>query len=258
MKFWNFITNDASSDDVELRIEGEMVSDDDAWLYEWYGITATSPNVFRQELSEYKGRNIKVWIDSFGGDVFAGVGIYNALKEHKGKVKTVIDGKAMSAATLPAMAGDEILMTPGSLIMIHNPWTFSTGEAKDMIHTANVLGEVKESIINIYQTKTSRSHKKLSDMMDNETWMSAKTAITEGFADSMLYSENQSPIENMLMPSRIAIQNSVSCAMTKALGIMQKIKPEDFKPKEEPRPAPVDLIKNKLQSIERMGKSYGL
>jgi ATP-dependent Clp protease protease subunit len=243
MKFWNFnVKNEGTpEEEIELRIEGEIVSDDDAWIYEWFGIPAASPNAFREELKQYAGKHVKVWIDSFGGDVFAGVGLYNALKEHKehgGKITTIADGKVMSAAVMPFEAGEEAFMTPGAIVMIHNPWTWIAGEAKDMIHTANVLEELKESIINIYQTKTKRSHKKISEMMDNETWMSAKTAIAEGFADKMLYADTETDagtIENSLMFGRLAIQNSITASMKKTLEAMKKIKPEAFK---DPAPTP--------------------
>lgn len=255
MKFWNFVKNqnDQREEEIELRISGEIVSDDMAWLYEWFDISATSPNAFKEELSNFKDKNITVWIDSWGGDVFAAAGIYNALKEHKGKVIVKIDGKAVSAASVIAMAGDEIHMSPVSIMMIHNPWTGAQGEAKDMRHTADVLDEIKETIINAYQIKTKKSHKKISEMMDNETWMSAKTAKSEGFADFVLYTEEKNSIENSFMFSRIAIQNSVSDSMKRFFDFKQQ-----NQPKEEPRPAPVDLYKTKIQNNERRIKSYGI
>ena len=228
MAFWKFnnILNDSGEEEIELRISGEIVSDDDAWIYEWFDIPAASPNAFRTELAEYKGMNITVWIDSYGGDVFAGAGIYNALKNHKGKVTVKIDGKAMSAASVIAMAGDEIYMSPVGMLMIHNPWGGAVGEAKDMRHAADVLDEVKETIINAYQLKTNKSHKKIYEMMDNETFMSAKTAVKEGFVDNILYTSTEEgttdPIENNFMFSRLAIQNSMSASMKKFMEFAKK------------------------------------
>ncbi|MHB8124658.1 MAG: head maturation protease, ClpP-related [Desulfitobacteriaceae bacterium] len=217
MRFWNFIKNEGSSDEeIELRISGEIVDDDIAWLYEWFGITAASPNSFRDALAEHKGKDITVWIDSPGGDVFAGAGMYNALKEHKGKVTVKIDGKAMSAASVIAMAGDEIKMSPVGVLMIHNPLSsVRWGEAKDMRHAADVLDEVKETIVNAYQIKTKRSRNKISQLMDDETWMGARKALSEGFIDEMLYTDQQTDpaIENSFMFSGIAMQNSVSANM---------------------------------------------
>lgn len=229
MRFWNFVKNQEG--DVDLRIDGEIVSDDDAWLYEWFGIQVTTPNVFRETLAEHKGKSINVWIDSWGGDVFAGVGIYNALKEHKGKVSVKIDGKAVSAASIIAMAGDETLMSPGSIMMAHNPWAERTGEAKDMRHTADVLDEVKEAIVNVYQLKTGKDRKALAKLMDNETWMSAKTAVAEGFADGILYSDNAEPVQNAYTLSGLAIQNSAAEAMQKFFEIWQK---QNKSPEETP------------------------
>lgn len=211
MRFWNFIQNSGDPNQVELRIEGEIVSDDDAWIYEWLGIAYSSPNAFRSELKEHAGKNITVWIDSWGGDVTAAAGIYNALKEHKGKVTVKIDGKAVSAASVIAMAGEDIEMSPVGIMMIHNPWTGVRGEAKDMRHVADVLDEIKETLINAYQMKSKKSRKKIAEMMDNETWMSAKTAMAEGFVNGVLYAgadENQA--QNSFMFNRTAIQNSAS------------------------------------------------
>lgn len=224
MSFWNFMN--ATGEDVELRITGEIVSDDDAWIYSWFGIPVASPNKFRKALGEHKGKNISVWIDSWGGDVFAGVGIYNALKEHKGKVTVKIDGKAVSAGSIIAMAGEEIVMSPGSIIMVHNPWTGARGEAKDMRKAADVLDEVKEAILNIYQTKVNKSREEISLLMDNEEWMSAKKAVNEGFADRISHLQEESegePVTNSFSVSRLAIMNSANSVMQRFFEQWQKM-----------------------------------
>lgn len=223
--FWNFSNNPQNEEEIVLRISGEIISDDYAWIYEWFGIPVASPNAFRKELAKYKGKNITVWIDSYGGDVFAAAGIYNALKEHDGKVITVVDGKAMSAASVIAMAGEEIQMSPVGIMMIHNPWSSAQGDAREMRHAADVLDEVKETIINAYQLKTGKSRKKISEMMDNESFMSAKAALKEGFADKILYTEgeaNPQPIEDSFIFSHLSIQNSMNDTMKKFFEIAQK------------------------------------
>jgi ATP-dependent Clp protease protease subunit len=213
-KFWNFTRNKATDTEpasVELRIEGDIVSSDDAWIYEWFGIPVASPNAFRNELSKYKGQDITVWIDSYGGDVFAAAGIYNALKEHDGKVTTKIDGKAMSAASVIAMAGDEILMSPVSIMMIHNPLSAIQGYASDMRKAADVLDTVKETIVNAYKSKTGLSEDKIASMMDDESYMSANTAVKEGFADGVLYQENTETQKVMNFAfNRLSIQNCIN------------------------------------------------
>jgi ATP-dependent Clp protease protease subunit len=219
-RFWNF-QQSAGTEDIELRISGEIVDDDSVWIYEWFGIEAASPNAFRQELSQYAGQNITVWIDSWGGDTTAAAGIYNALKEHKGQVNVKIDGKAVSAASVIAMAGDVVRMSPVAVMMIHNPWTSVSGEAKDMRKVADVLDVVKDTILNAYQLKTGKSRDEISQMMDNETYMSAQIAKNEGFVDEILYDNSdvsKQTAENSFMFTHMAIQNSASASMRKFIG----------------------------------------
>ena len=155
------------------------MDDEDAWLYSWFGDPSASPIKFRTELSKHNNKPLTVWIDSYGGNVFAASGIYTALKEHKGGVTVKIDGKAMSAASVIAMSGDRILMSPTALMMIHNPITGAYGYAKDLRKAADVLDEVKETIINAYAFKSGRTRNSVSALMDGESYMSAKTAIKE-------------------------------------------------------------------------------
>jgi ATP-dependent Clp protease protease subunit len=210
-KFWKFIKNAATETtpgSIELRIQGDIVSDDETWLYEFLGMNAVSPNVFREELKQYAGKDITVWIDSYGGDVFAAAGIYNALKEHRGKVTVKIDSKAMSAASVIAMAGDEVLMSPVAIMMIHNPLTMAEGDMHDLRKAADILDAVKETLINAYALKTGRSRSKISSMMDDETWMSANVAVNEGFADGILYDNNKADDIMNFAFDRFAIVNS--------------------------------------------------
>lgn len=201
-----------------MQIEGDIIDDDDAWLYEWFGITATSKNAFKDELSKYEGKDIVVWIDSYGGNVFAAAGIYNALKEHKGKVTVKIDGKAMSAASIVAMAGDEILMSPVGVMMIHNPLTYAQGDARVMRKTAEVLDVIKETIINAYM-RSGKTSEELWEMMDDETWMSANVAVKEGFADDVLYQEEPIKAENIkgFSFNRLAVMNNTNDAIKRML-----------------------------------------
>lgn len=199
-KFWNFVKNEATEtepESVELRIEGDIVDDNNAWIYEWFGEPSASPNAFKDELNKYSGQDLTVWIDSYGGSVFAGASIYNSLKEHKGKVTVKVDGKAMSAASVIAMAGDEILMSPVAIMMIHNPLTGVYGDMHDLRKTADVLDTVKDSIINAYLTKTNKSREEISQLMDIETYMSANDAVSRGFADGVLYQDQPLDVANM-------------------------------------------------------------
>ena len=230
-RFWNFIKNEETGD-VELRITGEIIDDSWAWIYEWFGDPYASPNKFREALAEHKGKDITVWIDSIGGDVFAAVGIYTALMEHKGSVTVKIDGKAYSAASIIAMAGGQVLMSPGSMMLVHNPWSYIEGEAKDMRHVADILDEVKEAIMNIYELKTGRSREEISAIMDAETPMSATTAIEEKFADGMLYSEAIEAMKaHFAATYRPMIQNSWNKSIERALELKKQTKVSEL---EEP------------------------
>jgi ATP-dependent Clp protease, protease subunit len=234
MPFWKFIVNQATEtepESVELRIEGDIVDDDEAWLYEWFGMPATTPNVFKEELSQYKGKDITVWIDSYGGSVFAAAGIYNALKEHNGKITVKIDSKAMSAASVIAMAGDEVLMSPMAVMMIHNPLTTAYGNMHDLRKVADILDTVKDSLINAYVMKTGRSRSKISQMMDDETWMSANVAVKEGFADGILYQDQPLDVANMnaVAFNRLAIVNSAGQSIRNAVELFNKQREQDEK-----------------------------
>jgi len=243
-RFWKFIHNKATENEpesVELRIEGDIVDDDDVWIYELFGESAASPNAFKDELNQFKGKDITVSISSYGGSVFAAAGIYNALKDHKGKITTKIDDKAMSAASVIAMAGDEIQMSPVAIMMIHNPLTMAYGNMHDLRKTADILDTVKDSIINAYMTKTGRSRNKISQMMDDESWLSAKAAVKEGFADTVLYQEDNSAVQNFNI-NRLAIVNSANQSIKHAIEIFDKPDEPDNKTEKEKLLMELDLI----------------
>lgn len=227
MSFWKFIKNQATEDQpesVELRIEGDIVDDSHIWLYEWFDEPAAPPNSFRKELKEWKGKDITVWIDTYGGDVFAGNGIYNALKEHDGKVTVKVDGKAMSAGSLIAMAGDEIWMSPVAVMMIHNPMTGVYGDMHEFRKVAEELDTIKNAILNAYVSKTGRSIEELSTMLDDETYMSANVAVKEGFADGVLYQDEPLNVENRqgISFNRLAVMNSAHASIKKAMKLISK------------------------------------
>lgn len=180
-KFWNF---DDTGGERTLYLEG-AISDET-----WWGDEVT-PQIFKQDLYAGTG-DVTVSINSPGGDVFAAAAIYTMLKEYPGKITVKISALAASAASVVAMAGDTILMSPVSMMMIHNPSTVAIGDSDEMLRAKNMLDEVKESIINAYVTKTNLSRSKISEMMDNESWMDVNKAIKLGFADDML--ANVSPV----------------------------------------------------------------
>lgn len=130
--------------------------------------------------------DITVWINSPGGDCVAAAQIYNMLMDYKGNVTVKIDGIAASAASVIAMAGAKVYVSPVSMLMIHNPMTVAMGDAADMEKAIEMLSSVKDSIINAYEIKTGLSRARLSHLMDAETWMDANKAVELGFADEIL------------------------------------------------------------------------
>lgn len=181
-KFWNFTDE---GDVRTLRIEGQIADET------WFGDEVT-PQLFKNDLTSGIG-DITLWINSPGGDVFAAAQIYNMLMDYQGDVHVIIDGLAASAASVIAMAGTTVSMSPVSMMMIHNPWTFAQGEAKDMAKVIEMLGEIKESIINAYELRTGLSRTKISHLMDSESWFNAKKAVELGFADKVLFEKEETP-----------------------------------------------------------------
>lgn len=197
-KFWNWTnqTDNPKENGRTLFLNGTIADES------WYDDDVT-PQLFKDDLYADSG-DVTVWLNSPGGDCVAAAQIYNMLKEYPGNVTIKIDGIAASAASLIAMAGDNILMSPVSMMMIHNPLTMAIGNADDMQKAAAMLDEVKESIINAYELKTGLSRAKLSHLMDDETWMNAVKAVELGFADGILYRDadekDEEPEEDEFQP----------------------------------------------------------
>ena len=186
----------------------------------WWGDEVT-PAAFKTELESYSG-DLTVWINSPGGDVFAASEIYNALKEHKGKITVKIDSLAASAASVIAMAGDMVYMSPVSMLMCHNPSMMLYGEVSELEQGIEFLNQVKESIINAYQAKTGLSHAKISKMMDSETWLNAKAALELGFCDKILYTEDSKEVIEDFMYDKTSMVTNTVAAMKRRLKAIEK------------------------------------
>lgn len=190
----------------------------------WFDDDVT-PQLFKEELMAGSG-DITVWINSPGGDCVAAAQIYNMLMDYPGNVTVKIDGIAASAASVIAMAGTTVLMSPVSMLMIHNPMTVAFGDTAEMQKAIEMLGSVKESIINAYEIKTGLSRAKISHLMDAETWMDANKATELGFADGIL--KRGSDTEDMEIPnvsmlySQSAVVNSLKEKMTAKCSIAPK------------------------------------
>lgn len=207
-KFWkwkNQTEENAPTPERTLFLNGTIAEQS------WFDDDVT-PQIFKDELMSGSG-DITVWINSPGGDCVAAAQIYNMLMEYPGNVTVKIDGIAASAASVIAMAGTKVCVSPVSMLMIHNPMTFAFGNTAEMQKAIDMLGEVKESIINAYEIKTGMSRAKLSRLMDAETWMNANKAVELGFADEILqretFSENEMTEAAATAFSRASVTNSL-------------------------------------------------
>ena len=225
-KFWNWTNQAPTETEPEQRIltlNGTIAEES------WFDDDIT-PQLFREELNAGSG-DITVWINSPGGDCVAAAQIYNMLMDYRGSVTVKIDGIAASAASVIAMAGTRVLVSPVSMLMIHNPATMAMGDAAEMQKAIAMLDEVKESIINAYEIKTGMSRAKLSHLMDAETWMDAHTAVDLGFADEIMTRPADAGAENHaagpMLFSRAAVTNHLMDKLAAKCRIEKKpTKPE--------------------------------
>ena len=224
-KFWKW-KNQTQNSPTErvLTLNGTIAEES------WFDDDVT-PQLFKDELNSGTG-DITVWINSPGGDCVAAAQIYNMLMDYKGNVTVKIDGIAASAASVIAMAGTKVLMSPVSMMMIHNPMTVAFGDSGEMQKAIKMLGSVKVSIINAYEIKTGLSRANLSHLMDAETWMDANKAVELGFADEIM--QRSTETENTAAPTvsmlyfKVNVVNSLmekiaaKCAITPKSNRTQK------------------------------------
>lgn len=176
---------------AKVNIKGPIVSDNDAWIYEWLGIKATCPKIVNDAIDKANGGDLEVIINSGGGSVFAASEIYTALKSYMGNVTVKIVGMAASAASVIAMAGKKVMMTPTGQMMIHNVTTYAEGDYRDMEHTADILKTANDTIANAYRLKSGKTQEELLALMDDETWMDAKKAKELGLIDEIMFEDVQ-------------------------------------------------------------------
>ena len=182
---------------IKIPVKGDIIDNDTAEFYDFWGMSNyCSPNQVESALQNANHQPVTVEIASNGGDVFAGSEIYSLLKGYDNDVTVNIVGLAASAASVIAMAGDTVKIAPTAQIMIHKAWTDSQGNADDLEHQANVLGTIDQSIANAYVNKTGMDQDELLQMMSNETWLTAKDAVDKGFADEIMFEDEQTPVFN--------------------------------------------------------------
>ena len=203
-----------------------------------FGVSAKS---FLNDLASAQGDSVRVEINSPGGDVFAGLAIYNGLRNSGKKVNVRVLGLAASAASLVAMAGDTIEMPENSFMMVHNPWGFAMGGASDMRDTADMLDKLGASLASTYAKRTGKSAEEITALLDAETWMSAAEAVGAGFATAVI---SEVPVKAAFDLDRLPANVRAAYASAKASA-----------PAPEPAPAPApedDPAENKPEASAPM------
>ena len=234
LKFWNVMKNDEEKS-AELILYGSIGSDE-----YWDDI---SDKAFKQDIENLGDvENITLHINSPGGSVFSAVAIANTLKNHKAKITANIDGLAASAATIITSACDIVKMPKNALFMVHNPITFAYGNNQDMQKTLEMLDKVKGSIIETYLNKAKTDRETLSELMDNETWMSAEEAKEYGFVDEIL-DEN---VEKEVIENKLIINNM-------AFDISRF---KNFKEKKNREPRVINISVNSTGSPEEIADKF--
>lgn len=240
-KFWKWRPPENA-----LQEEAEVVER----VMELYGTIAeeswfdddVTPKMFHDELFSGEGP-VTVWLNSPGGDCVAASQIYAMLMDYKGDVTIKIDGIAASAASVIAMAGTRVLMAPTALMMIHNPMTMAFGDHGEMEKAIEMLGEVKESIINAYELRTGLDRKTLSKLMEAETWMNAGKAVELGFADGII----EGTASNVVPAYAFSQKQADVMLYNKAASPKRKEKEE-----QQPKGRSADALKEKLEAVMKV------
>lgn len=185
----------------KIKLNGPVIGDGSTWLYDWLGMPYISAKRLAKELDDARGDEVELYINSPGGSVFAGSEVYTILKEYAGKIVAKVTGVAASAASFFLMAADEIKMSPTSQLMIHNAATWTDGDKNAHGSNTEMLRGTDIAITNAYRLKTGKSQDELLELMNKTTWMNAQQAVEFGFADGILFDE-----DNALM----SVTNSIS------------------------------------------------
>ncbi len=174
-----------------INIYGDITS----WAWEEFG-EMSAVNLSKQLEALGDVDQIDIFINSYGGEVAEGLAIYNALRRHKAKIRTVCDGFACSIASVIFMAGDERIMNEASLLMVHNAWTWATGNAEELRKQAEDLEKITQASVEAYKAHSNLSEKEIKALMDAETWILPQEALEYGFATSINKTEKTAASQN--------------------------------------------------------------
>lgn len=207
----------------KIDIKGDIASDDLVAFYDFFGMKCTYPKMVQDAIENDKDEEITLNIASNGGDVFAASEIYTMLKASGKRIVVNVQGLAASAASVISMAGDTVRISPTAQIMIHKASTGIRGNSDDLEHQSAVLNSIDESIALAYEMKTGLKQTELLDLMAKETWLNAKTAVDKGFADEIMFSDDEEVMVTNAthqLPSKSAInkfKNMIATPKTNSL-----------------------------------------
>ena len=237
-RFWNFKA--LENNEAELSIYGE-IADSNGWFSDG---TETTPSGFKEELAALGDVNtINVYINSPGGDVFAGQAIFSMLKRNKATVNVYVDGLAASIASVIAMAGDTIHMPNNSMMMIHNPWSAMMGNATDFRKAADDLEKIGLSIQETYLAKaTDMKQEDLVTLLDAETWLTAKECLDLGLCDEI---ENEKVIAASISDFEVLSKYKNTPRFIKVQEKLKDEKPKDEATKNQDKEN--EILKQKLE-----------
>lgn len=252
-----------------MQIKGVIVSNDLKWIYEWFEIDATSPKDVDKALVDANGEDLEVEINSGGGDVYAGSEIYTALKAYAGNVIVKIVGIAASAAGVIAMGGKKVLISPTAQFMMHNVSSIVRGDYRALEHEAAVLKNYNTSIANAYMLKTGMEQKELLGLMNKETWLNAQQAVEYGFADEVMFDDNNQLVASissfMLPPEVINKMRNLSKQQNQDPNPGQaglNFAPRTQLPSQEPAPVPQPVNQNEedgtveIKNVEELKQNF--
>lgn len=174
----------------KIKISGVIIPNDHQEIYDWFGLEATSPRKVENQLNEING-DVTIEINSGGGSLFSGSEIYTLLKDYPHNVTVKVTGVAASAASVIMMAGDRILMSPTSQMMIHNATVRAEGDYHELESATQLLKNANQTAVNAYKLKSGLDDNELLELMDKETWFTAHQALEKGLIDEVMFEQVQ-------------------------------------------------------------------
>lgn len=219
---------------AKAKVNGYIVDNDEKWIYDWFDVDATCPKDIDKAIDEAKGEELEIEINSPGGSVWAGSDIYTSLMGYQGNVITKITGVAASAASVIAMAGNMVMISPTAQIMIHNVSNVASGDYRDFEHQSEMLKNYNKSIANAYRLKSKLPENELLEMMDDTTWLTAQAAKEKGFVDEIMFDNNL---------QLVALSDGLGSSMPISREVIDKMRNSAMNPTNKKLEARMKLLK---------------